>query len=97
MTTGLSGTPMPSYRDSLPEEDRWALSYYVLSLSAYKDPLTLQPLAIPDADRTALNDLTLKANTPAEAYVPAAASVVKASNSGASETLAGKQPTAQGD
>ena len=34
MTTGLSGTPMPSYRDLLPEADRWALSYYVLSLSA---------------------------------------------------------------
>ena len=52
MTTGLSGTPMPSYRDSLPEEDRWALAYYVLSLSAFKDPLTgraaadrIQPIA----------------------------------------------------
>ena len=33
---------MPSYRDALPEEDRWALSYYVLALSAYKDPLTLR-------------------------------------------------------
>ena len=64
MTTGLSGTPMPSYRDALPEEDRWALSYYVLALSAYKDPLTLEPLAIADADRTALNDLELEAPTP---------------------------------
>ena len=59
MTTGLSGTPMPSYRDALPEEDRWALSYYVLSLSAYKDPLTREPLAVADADRAALNDLAL--------------------------------------
>ena len=48
---------MPSYRDSLPEEDRWALSYYVLALSAYKDPLTWQPLTIADTDRAALNDL----------------------------------------
>lgn len=32
--TGLDGTPMPSYADSIPEEeDRWALVYYVLSLS----------------------------------------------------------------
>ena len=62
MTTGLSGTPMPSYRDSLPEEDRWALSYYVLSLSAYKDPLTGQPLEIAEKDRAALNDLSLKAD-----------------------------------
>jgi cytochrome c oxidase cbb3-type subunit I/II len=70
MTTGLSGTPMPSYRDALPEEDRWALSYYVLSLSSYKDPLTGEPLAIPDADRAALNDLEMEAGTPAAAYVP---------------------------
>ncbi|HTM22432.1 MAG TPA: c-type cytochrome [Kofleriaceae bacterium] len=32
--TGLDGTPMPSYADSIPaERDRWALVYYVLSLS----------------------------------------------------------------
>lgn len=72
MTTGLSGTPMPSYRDALPEEDRWALSYYVLSLSAYKDPLTREPLAIAEAERAALNDLALQAATPATAYVPGA-------------------------
>lgn len=70
MTTGLTGTPMPSYRDSLPEEDRWALSYYVLALSAYKDPLTGQPLPIAPADRTALNDPRLEADTPENAYVP---------------------------
>jgi cytochrome c oxidase cbb3-type subunit I/II len=69
MTTGLSGTPMPSYQDSLPDEDRWALSYYVLALSAYKDPLTKQPLAIADKDRAALNDPSLKADTPENAYV----------------------------
>ena len=71
MSTGLSGTPMPSYRDSLPEEDRWALAYYVLALSAYKDPLTGEPLAIADSDRAALNDLDLSAETPDKAYVPA--------------------------
>ncbi len=32
--TGLDGTPMPSYGDSLPkEDDRWALVQYVRSLS----------------------------------------------------------------
>ncbi len=32
--TGLDGTPMPSYVDSLPDdEDRWALAQYVLSLT----------------------------------------------------------------
>ena len=70
MTTGLSGTPMPSYRDSLPEEDRWALSYFVLALSAYKDPLTGEPLTVADTDRAALNDFNLEAGTPDKAYVP---------------------------
>jgi cytochrome c oxidase cbb3-type subunit I/II len=70
MSTGLSGTPMPSYRDSLSEEDRWALAYYVVSLSAFKDPLSLQPLSISPADRAALNDPKLEAATPEDAYVP---------------------------
>ena len=96
MTTGLSGTPMPSYRDSLPEEDRWALSYYVLALSAYKDPLTLQPLAIVEADRAALNDLSLKADTPAEAYVPGAASAEKTSQLNRHGIVDARQ-TAQGE
>ena len=80
LTTGLSGTPMPSYRDSLPEADRWALSYYVLALSAYKDPLTGQALALDDKDRAALDDLSLEAPTPDKAYIPAgpAAKVVEA-------------------
>jgi cytochrome c oxidase cbb3-type subunit 2 len=73
MTTGLSGTPMPSYGASLPEEDRWALSYYVLALSAFKDPLSLEPLNIADADRAALNALDLEAPSPEKAYVPGAA------------------------
>ena len=77
MTTGLSGTPMPSYRDSFPEEDRWALAYYVLALSAFKDPLTGQPLKIADTDRAALDDLNLKADTPENAYVPSAGLAAK--------------------
>ena len=51
MSTGLSGTPMPSFRDSLSEQDRWALAYYVLALSAFKDPLTGEPLHISAADQ----------------------------------------------
>ena len=70
ITTGMSGTPMPSYRDSFPDEDRWALSYYVFSLSSYTNPLTGQPLKIADKDRAALNDLNLKADVPDKAYVP---------------------------
>jgi cytochrome c oxidase cbb3-type subunit I/II len=70
MSTGLSGTPMPSYSDSLPEEDRWALAYYVLALSAFKDPLTGEPLKISEQDRQALNDPGTQARTSDTAYVP---------------------------
>ena len=68
LSTGLSGTPMPSYSDTLSEQDRWALSYYVLSLSAFKDPLTGEPLAISGQDRAALNDPSLEANESRHAY-----------------------------
>ena len=65
---------MPSYRDSLPEEDRWALSYYVLALSAYKDPLTGEPLPIADAgSRGAQRSSSSRRATPDKAYVPGAA------------------------
>jgi cytochrome c oxidase cbb3-type subunit I/II len=70
ISTGLSGTPMPSYRDSLSEADRWALAYYILSLSAFTDPLTGEPLPISSADRTALNNPKLEASSPDDAYVP---------------------------
>jgi cytochrome c oxidase cbb3-type subunit 2 len=69
-TTGLSGTPMPSFQDSLSDEDRWALAYFVLSLSAYKDPLSLEPIKISDADRAALDDPKLETPTPDRAFVP---------------------------
>ena len=59
ITTGLSGTPMPSYGDSLSEEDRWSLAYFILSLSSFTDPLTGQPLNISQKDRMALNDISL--------------------------------------
>ncbi len=68
MTTGLAGTPMPSYEQSIPEADRWALAYYVLSLSAFKDPLTGEPLPIAEKDRQALNDPALQAPTSPKAY-----------------------------
>lgn len=87
MTTGLSGTPMPSYRDPLSEEDRWALSYYVLALSAYKDPLTGEPLPIAPSDRRALNDPALEADTPDKAYVPSGRA---AASRGGAHVLAGR-------
>lgn len=68
MSTGLSGTPMPSFADSTSEEDRWALAYYVLSLSAFKDPLTGETMRITEADRDRLNDPGLKAAESTQAY-----------------------------
>jgi cytochrome c oxidase cbb3-type subunit 2 len=70
ISTGLNGTPMPSYEDSLNEQERWALSYFILSLSAYTDPLSRQPLKISAEDRAALNDPRLKADSTRLAYQP---------------------------
>jgi cytochrome c oxidase cbb3-type subunit 2 len=70
ISTGLSGTPMPSYSASFDDAQRWALSYYVLSLSAFTDPLTRKPLAISEKDRATLNDPALRAASSKDAYSP---------------------------
>lgn len=68
ISIGLSGSPMPAFQDAFSEEDRWALSYYILSLSAYTDPLTATPLPVADAARTALNDPKVQTPGPRQAY-----------------------------
>jgi cytochrome c oxidase cbb3-type subunit 2 len=55
MSTGLDGTPMPSFGDSMTEDERWAISYYVLSLSALRDPLTGERLRLDAAAAAAMN------------------------------------------
>ena len=37
--TGLDGTPMPSYADSLTPDQTWAIAAYVRSFTTVKDPL----------------------------------------------------------
>ena len=56
ISIGLIGTPMPSFQASFPEADRWALAYYILSLSAYTDPLTGAPLPSSPADHAARDE-----------------------------------------
>ena len=68
ITTGLNGTPMPTYAKSFTEDQRWALSYYILALSAYTDPLSGKPLSISPEDREALNDPELQAPSVRLAY-----------------------------
>ncbi|MGH7340315.1 MAG: cytochrome c, partial [Candidatus Rokuibacteriota bacterium] len=55
MTTGLDGTPMPSFADSMKDDERWAISYHVLSFSAFGDPLTGDKLRLDPAARARLN------------------------------------------
>jgi cytochrome c oxidase cbb3-type subunit I/II len=70
MTTGLSGTPMPSFAQTLPsDQDRWALAYYVVALSAYKDPLTGLPLPMSTAERQALDRPDVLAETSDTAFL----------------------------
>ena len=35
MSTGLNGTPMPSFLDALPPEQRWAITDFIVSLSGF--------------------------------------------------------------
>ena len=45
VSTGLNGTPMPSFVDTLTEEDRWHVANFVISLCPKKeiDPLAIKP------------------------------------------------------
>ena len=70
MTTGLDGTPMPSFADSMTDAERWSISYYVLSLSAWTDPLTGDRLRLSPAARAALNAADTKAASPRAAFDP---------------------------
>ena len=71
MTTGLDGTPMPSFADSMSDEERWAIAYYVLSFSAWADPLTGEQLKLSPETRAALNAPETAADRPRTAFDPA--------------------------
>lgn len=43
VSSGFNGTPMPSYLDNIPEEDRWHLVNYIFSLSQRDTPNYNQP------------------------------------------------------
>jgi cytochrome c oxidase cbb3-type subunit 2 len=73
MSTGLNGAAMPSFAENLSEEQRWAISYYILSLSAYTDPLHQKKLQIPEQVKAALDDPKLKTPTWRAAFDPSKA------------------------
>jgi cytochrome c oxidase cbb3-type subunit I/II len=70
MTTGLDGTPMPSFADTMTDAERWAISYYVLSLSAWVDPLTGRRLPLSPETKAALNAAPATGQHPREAFEP---------------------------
>jgi cytochrome c oxidase cbb3-type subunit I/II len=70
MTTGLDGTPMPSFADAMTDAERWAISYYVLSLSAWVDPLTGQRLPLSAEAKAALDAAAGTSRDPRDAFEP---------------------------
>jgi len=70
MTLGLDGTPMPSFADSMNEAERWAISYFVLSFSAWADPLTGQKLQLSPETKASLNSPDVRADHPRLALDP---------------------------
>ena len=71
MTVGLDGTPMPSFADSMTDDERWAISYHVLAFSAWTDPLTGEPLRLSPAAKAALRSPDVHAGHPRLALDPA--------------------------
>jgi cytochrome c oxidase cbb3-type subunit 2 len=71
LTTGLDGTPMPSFADSMTDEERWAIAYHVLGFSAWADPLTGERLRLAAPARAALNSGDVAADRPRAAFDPA--------------------------
>ena len=77
-TTGLNGTPMPSYEDSIPEEKRWDLVNYIYSLSDrdeadFSTTLVAEPV-VGDLDPTRGAELFANAST---AYFPIVGQVIE--------------------
>jgi cytochrome c oxidase cbb3-type subunit I/II len=71
LTTGLDGTPMPSFADSMSDDERWAIAYYVLAFSAWADPLTGERLRLAPETRATLNAPETTADRPRTAFDPA--------------------------
>ena len=51
MSTGLNGTPMPSFADSLTPEQRWAITDFIVSLSGNRRAWLHQPRRSPSTSR----------------------------------------------
>ena len=91
-TTGLDGTPMPSFADFLDEAQRWQLVWYVTSLRADWDLYTTRVNLL----KARGEDVALAALTPVAAPVPAAPAAAPAAPvSGAAVGTAVAAATAQ--
>ena len=51
MTTGLNGTPMPSFADALKPEQRWAITDFIVSLSGNTAGLAIPTSSSPSTSR----------------------------------------------
>ncbi len=71
LTTGIGGTPMPSYADSLDERQRWAIAYYVLSLARGREEQVPDTAAL--TSRFVSSALPLDPASPLWAKAPARA------------------------
>ena len=81
-TTGLDGTPMPSFADFLDEEQRWQLVWYVTSLRPDWDLYAARVNLLKERGQ----DIALAALTPIAAPVQAATPVATASGSAGAAT-----------
>jgi cytochrome c oxidase cbb3-type subunit 2 len=78
---------MPSFADSMSEEERWAISYYVLSLSAWIDPHTGKRLEVSAGSRALLSSSAVDAGHPSLAVDPVDRGQVAADSRGKGRKL----------
>jgi hypothetical protein len=50
IATGIGGTAMPSWKDSIPDEDIWALTYYIRSLADERNDRLRHNILSPPAE-----------------------------------------------
>ena len=75
VSTGLNGTPMPSFKDALTEEERWDVANFIMSLCERRgekaEPLAMDPLTDHPVIRFVIKSFFVEGEIPANPDDPA--------------------------
>ena len=89
---GISGTPMPTWKGILPEEDLWGIVYYVQSLAGKRSALvTDEDIAAHEKRIADMENARIQFEAEMKNAVPAVAADVKAASAVATEPVTVKE------